>query len=54
MKYFVRRSDGAYVSFEGVAQQQIIDLLAAQGMTCEFMTEDAFNTAVEQATRNNP
>jgi hypothetical protein len=46
-EFFIQRSDGAYVSFVGMHQQEIIDMLAAQGMTCTFISENAFNAYAE-------
>jgi len=46
-KFFILRSDGAYVSFEGMHQQEIIDMLAAQDMTCTFISENAYNAYIE-------
>lgn len=46
MRYFTVRSDGAYVSFDGMAQETIVSMLEAQSLTCEFITEEAYNVYV--------
>jgi len=42
MKYFMIRSDGAYVYIEGMSEEDIISMLAIQSLTCEFITEETF------------
>jgi len=39
MKYFIIRSDGAYISFDGMVQQDIVNMLQEQGLTCTFIDE---------------
>lgn len=45
MKYFILRSDGVYVSFEGMSQEVITDMLSKQGLSCEFIDETTYLTA---------
>lgn len=46
MKFFILRSDGAYVAYEGMTQDQITAMLAEQTMTCTFIDEAAYQAAV--------
>jgi hypothetical protein len=46
MKFWTQRSDGAYVSYEGMEQSVIDSMLAAQGLTATYMTESEWQAAV--------
>jgi hypothetical protein len=46
MKIYYRRSDGAYVETEGMTQDTIVEMLAGQNLTCEFISEQEYNAAV--------
>lgn len=46
MRYFVQRSDGRYLVFEGMNQETITTMLAEQGFGAEFITEAAFQAVV--------
>ena len=48
MKLFVRRSDGALVTFEGMTEEEVLDMLAAQDMTCEFLDEATYSALASQ------
>lgn len=47
MTIYILRSDGAYVSFIGMSQDQITTMLTAQGLTCTFIDENTYNTAIQ-------
>jgi hypothetical protein len=44
--FYCLRSDGAYVSFEGMDQATITAMLAQQGLTCQWITQDEFTAAI--------
>lgn len=37
---YTMRSDGAAVTFDGMTQDQVVAMLADQGLTCTFITAD--------------
>jgi len=43
--FYIQRSDGAYVSFEGMTQDQITTMLAEQGLSATFITADQYAAA---------
>lgn len=45
---YIRRSDGAYASFEGMSADQITTMLSEQGLSCTFIDEATFNSAVQE------
>lgn len=47
MKFYILRSDGAYISFEGMSQDVIISMLTEQGLSCTFIDQATFNTAAQ-------
>lgn len=44
---FILRSDGAYVSFDGMTQAAITAMLAPQGLTCTFIDAAAYTEATK-------
>jgi hypothetical protein len=40
---YIKRSDGAYFAFDGLRQDDIVALVAAQGFTCEFISDITFS-----------
>ena len=46
LKFWTLRSDGAYVSYEGMEQSVIDAMLTAQGLTATYMTESAWNASL--------
>jgi hypothetical protein len=48
MRYYILRSDGCYVAFEGMFQETIISMLQTQGLTCQFIFEEEFNEIIRQ------
>lgn len=49
--FYTLRSDGAYVSFDGMTQDQITSMLQSQGLSCTFIDEATYQTAI--AARGN-
>jgi len=43
---YLLRSDGAYASFNGMSQDAITTMLAQQGLTCTFIDEVTYQTAI--------
>jgi hypothetical protein len=43
---YTLRSDGAYVTYEGMTQEQITDMLSAQGLTCTFIDKETYDAHV--------
>jgi hypothetical protein len=48
MKLYYRRSDGVYVATEGMSQEVISAMLARQGLSCEFISEQEFRSATAE------
>lgn len=48
MKIYIKRSDGAYVVFEGMSQAAITTMLADQNRTCEFIDEATYQAATQR------
>lgn len=46
MKLYILRSDGAYVSFEGMTQEDITVMLDQQGFSCNFIDNETYSTAI--------
>jgi hypothetical protein len=47
---YIRRSDGAYVSFEGMAQDKIEWMLGEQNLQCEFIDKETYDAAIAVVT----
>jgi hypothetical protein len=43
---YIRRSDGAYVTFEGMTEDKIEWMLGEQNLQCEFIDEATYNAAI--------
>lgn len=43
---YILRSDGAYCSFQGMTQDQITTMLTAQSLTCTFIDQATYTTAI--------
>lgn len=43
---YIQRSDGAYVSYDGMTQAGVVAMLAAQGLTCSVISKVDFMTAI--------
>lgn len=42
---YIQRSDGAYLSFSGMAFDAIVGMLATQSLTCVQISQDQFNAS---------
>jgi hypothetical protein len=45
-KFWAQRSDGAYVTYEGMEQSVIDAMLSEQGLTATYMTESEWKAAI--------
>ena len=43
---YALRSDGAYVSYDGMSQDTITAMLAQQGLACQWISEEEYNFAI--------
>lgn len=46
MEVYLTRSDGALCKWEGMTEQAVLDMLAAQGLSGTIMTAEEYNTAL--------
>lgn len=46
---YVKRSDGAICSFDGMSLEQVVNMLSEQGFDCEEITLDEFTESETKA-----
>lgn len=44
---YTQRSDGSYISYTGMTQDEVTAMLLAQGLTCSLMTKADFIAALQ-------
>lgn len=47
MKVYIQRSDGAYAAFDGMTTDQIMTMLAGQGLTASIITQEQYIAAMQ-------
>lgn len=45
---YIKRSDGSFCTFDGLTQDQVIQMLAAQGLSAQFLDEATYNASIPQ------